>query len=550
MAGGLLNLVSGGTQSEILYGNPQKTYWTSAYKQITNFGIQNFRLDYEGQRKIQLTTDSVYTFKVRRYAELLTSTFFVMDLPDIYSPIYTKTVTIEGVEEIQYNPYEFRWIKNIGAMAIRNIKFMIGGSLIQTMSGEDIVALANRDLTKTTKSKWDEMIGNVPDLYDPASTHGNIYPSAAYYTPIGPPWPPGAEPSIRGRQLRVPLPIWWGMNSQQAFPLVCLQYNELTIEVTLRPISELYQICDIISGTTDRIAPNMVTLEHQFNRFLNAPTADGVFPPNTSWYENIHLSCNYVFLSDDESALFASRPQTYLIRELHDHRFHDLNTSDKVWLQNSSGLVTSWMMLFQRSDVATRNEWSNYTNWPYSYLPVDVQAYNVNNNSLNPERDISAYDPLNRQIFVTGERRPENVKEILIQMGIVVDGVIREELKPSSVYTYEQQFLTIQGEGHRSLPGLNCYHFCLTTDPFQLQPSGAMNLSKYSKIELEFVTHSPMLNPLADYKVICDSITGEQIGTIKDAPKMLLYYYNLLVIEERYNVLRFMSGNAGLMNAR
>jgi len=96
MAGGLLNLVSGGTQSEILYGNPQKTYWTSAYKQITNFGIQNFRLDYEGQRKIQLTTDSVYTFKVRRYAELLTSTFFVMDLPDIYSPIYTKTVTIEG----------------------------------------------------------------------------------------------------------------------------------------------------------------------------------------------------------------------------------------------------------------------------------------------------------------------------------------------------------------------------------------------------------------------------------------------------------------------
>ncbi len=542
MAGGLLNLVSGGTQSEIVYGNPQKTYWTSTYKQITNFGIQNFRLDFEGQRKLQLTTDSIYTFKVRRYAELLTTTYLVMDIPDIYSPIYAK---LTGSTHA-YFPYEFKWIKNLGAMMIRSVKFMIGGSLIQSMSGEDIVALANRDLTKTTKAKWDEMVGNTPHLYNPASMHGNLYPHAAYRTPLGTPYVAGAEPSIRGRQLRVPLPIWWGLNSQQAFPLVCLQYNELSIEVTLRPLSELYQINNILEGTMEVISPNMVTAEHQFNRFLNPPPQDGVYPPNSSWFENIHLSCNYVFLSDDEAALFASKPQTYLIREIRDHWFYDLNVSDKVWLQNTSGLVLSWMMLFQRSDVALRNEWSNYTNWPYDYLPNDVQPYVIEN---NPAED-RVYDSLGNILYITGERRPENVKEILLHLGIIIDGVIREEIKPSSVYTYEQQYLSIQGEGHLSLPGLNCYHFCLKTDPFNLQPSGAMNLSKYGKIELEFVTHSPMMNPLGDYKVICDLISGDQIATIKDAPKMLLYYYNLLVIEERYNVLRFMSGNAGLMNAR
>jgi hypothetical protein len=240
--------------------------------------------------------------------------------------------------------------------------------------------------------------------------------------------------------------------------------------------------------------------------------------------------------------MFASRPQSYLIREIRDTWFHELNISDKVWLQNTSGLVLSWMLLFQRSDVNKRNEWSNYTNWPFDYIPNDVTPYLIKGLAIN--------DSQGRMMYMTGERRPENVREILLRLGIIIDGVVREELKPSSVYTYEQQFSTNQGAGYITLPGLNCYHFCLTTDPFQLQPSGAMNLSKYSKIELEFVTHSPMLNPLADYKVICDSITGEQIGTIKDAPKMLLYYYNLLVIEERYNVLRFMSGNAGLMNAR
>ena len=544
MAGGLLNLVSGGTQSEIVYGNPQKTYWTSTYKQITNFGIQNFRLDYEGQRKLQLSTDSVFTFKVRRYAELLTTTFLVIDLPDIYSPIYTKAgIMSNGNNGTLFYPYEFKWIKNIGAMIIRNIKFMIGGSLIQSMSGHDIVALANRDLNKTTKSKWDDMVGNVPELYDPASVHGNIYPSAVYSDPLGTPYVAGAEPSIRGRQLRIPLPIWWGMNSQQAFPLVCLQYNELSIEVTLRPLAELYQINDILEGTTNVISPNMVTAEHQFNRFLNTPPSTGIYPPNTTWYENIHLSCNYVFLSDDEAAQFASRPQTYLIREIRDHWFYELNVADKIWLQNTSGLVMSWMMLFQRSDVGVRNEWSNYTNWPYSYLPNDVQPYIYST-------QLRAYDKFNNQLYITGERRPENVKEILVEMGIIIDGVIREELKPSSVYTYEQQYLTIQGEGSRSLSGLNCYHFCLKSDPFNLQPSGAMNLSKYGKIELDIVTHSPMVNPLADYKVICDIISGDTIATIKDAPKLLLYYYNLLVIEERYNVLRFMSGNAGLLNAR
>jgi hypothetical protein len=66
MAGGLLNLVSGGSQNAIMYGNPQKTYWSSTYKQITNFGMQNFRLEYEGLRQLQLNTDTIYSFKIKR----------------------------------------------------------------------------------------------------------------------------------------------------------------------------------------------------------------------------------------------------------------------------------------------------------------------------------------------------------------------------------------------------------------------------------------------------------------------------------------------------
>jgi hypothetical protein len=48
MAGGLLQLVSQGQQNVILNGNPEKTFWKATYLKYTNFGKQNFRLDFEG----------------------------------------------------------------------------------------------------------------------------------------------------------------------------------------------------------------------------------------------------------------------------------------------------------------------------------------------------------------------------------------------------------------------------------------------------------------------------------------------------------------------
>ena len=523
MAGGLLNLVSGGTQNVIMYGNPQKTYWTSTYKQLTNFGLQNFRLDYEGLRQLQLTSDTTYVFKIKRYAELLTNTIFTIQLPDIYSPVYNTN-----------QPYEFRWIKNIGAMMIRSIRFTIGGSLIQQMTGHDIVALANRDLTMTQKEKWNQMIGNIPDLYDPGLSRGGLYPNAFYQER-------GAEPSIRGRQLRVPLPIWWGLNSQQAFPLVSLQYNELQIEVTLRPIRELFQIRDITNLTgnpNNVIAPNMVIPEHQMTRFLQSPPEDGVYGAmNPSWNENTHLSCTYCFLSEEESYVFATKQQSYLVRELYDTWFYSVSITDKVWLQNSTSLVLAWMMFFQRSDVSERNEWSNFTNWAYDYLPSNITPTTL-------------LDANGIEMYQTGPYALENQKDILQGLGILFDGSVREEVRSYTLYKYDQQYLTIPGQGQVSLDGMYCYNFCLNTSPFVLQPSGAVNLSKFSVIELEFNTITPPVNPDLNVLTICDPFLGQQIGTSKSVAKLYTYYYNMLVIEERYNVISFVGGNAALMNAR
>ena len=94
MAGGLLSLISEGQQSIILYGNPSKTFFKTTYSKITNFGMQKFRVDYEGARTLQLTDESTFTFKIPRYADLLMDTYISVDMPNIWSPIHPPTPEI------------------------------------------------------------------------------------------------------------------------------------------------------------------------------------------------------------------------------------------------------------------------------------------------------------------------------------------------------------------------------------------------------------------------------------------------------------------------
>ena len=115
MAGGLLNIVSEGNNNIILTGNPTKTFFNVTYSKYTNFGLQKFRLDYEGSRDLRLNEESTFKFKVKRYAELLMDTYLVINLPDIWSPIHHPTVHTGNL----WAPYDFRWIKNIGTNMIK-----------------------------------------------------------------------------------------------------------------------------------------------------------------------------------------------------------------------------------------------------------------------------------------------------------------------------------------------------------------------------------------------------------------------------------------------
>ena len=558
MAGGLMQLVSQGQQNLILNGNPSKTFFKCTYKKYTNFGKQNFRLDYEGSPQLNLTGESTFTFKVKRYADLFMDCYICLTLPNIWSPIIPpQEYTNNG--ETTYStwaPYEFQWIKDIGAQIISKITINCGNQQLQQYSGQYILASAQRDFSAQKLALFNEMIGNVPELNDPANygPRVNAYPNAYYTTS-----PAGAQPSIMGRTLWIPLGSWFNLLSTQAFPLIALQYNELSINVTFRPIYEWFTIRDVLDYPNNYpiVQPNFNQYYMQFNRFLQTPPDETLGPTSyidtrTNWFADINLNCSYCFLSDDEATLFAKNEQKYLIKQIYEKSFYNITGQNKVDL-DSLGMVISWMFYFQRSDVNLRNQWSNYTNWPYETIPQDVSPAPVEGNVSNPNTSgPTTLGPglesngMSSGLYITGVYNPQNLKDILVAMGILLDGQYRENILPAGVFNYVEKYVRTQGFAP---PGLYCYNFCLDTDPYKVQPSGAMNMSRFTNIQFEFTTISPPADPYAQVLTICDPNTGDIIGINKPTWRIYNYNFNLYLIEERVNMVIFVGGNAALMYA-
>jgi len=564
MAGGLLSLVSQGQQNVILNGNPTKTMWKATYAKYTNFGLQKFRIDYEGARTLRLTEESTFNFKIPRYADLLMDCYISVKLPNIWSPILPPQAILspDGTPTGRYTkwaPYGFKWIDNLGAQMISEIKITCGNQTLQQYSGQYILSAAQRDMPGPKFNLFNQMIGNKPELIDPSNSGArvNAYPNAYYTTN-----PAGAEPSIREDTLYIPLGAWFNIKSQQAFPLVALQYNELQISITFRPINELFTIRDVFDYTNNYpyIAPNFNQYYQQLYRFLQPPPDIELGPTSyvdtrTIWNADIHLNCTYCFLSNDEVKVFAKNEQKYLFKQVHQNIFYNVTGANKIQL-DSIGLVASWMWYLQRSDANLRNQWSNYTNWPYGYIPNDLQLAPTDGSFPNPDTNPLLQPTLGpglnptgtlSGLFITGDYSMQNIKQILVGLGILLDGQYRENIQPAYVYQYIEK--TTRTPSFQPIDGLYCYNFCLNSDPNDLQPSGAINMNRFNQIEFEFTTVIPQLDPLAQVLTICDPETGDIIGINKPTWRIYDYNFNFVLFEERINIVTFIGGNAGLMYA-
>ena len=541
-----MNLTAQGNENIILNGNPKKTFFKATYNKYTNFGMQKFRIDFEGNRILNYNTPTILDFKIPRYADMLYETFISVTLPDIYSPIKYIDTPVDGNQLI---PYEFKWIEEIGSYMIREVEIHSGGVSLARYSGEYLSCLKERDFPAEKKALWDKMTGNVPELHSPENCNGrvNIYPHAQYIDESG------VEPSIRGRKIYIPLDAFFCDSSKLSIPLVAVQYQEISIRITFEPVRNLYTINHVndvrySTGISYRTAPNPNIVEHQMWRFIQPPAdhaaSTSLYNQNKNdWNSDIHLISTYIFLGKEEQRVMAQNSHNILMKQVYTYTFLGIAGSQIVEIE-SKDLVANYMWRFRRSDAFQRNEWNNYTNWAYK----DIQPQK--NLLLSSDIINRAGNYLNANTqYITGSlgTYSKNVKDILINLGILMEGVYRENLFEAGVYNYVEKY---NKTGTNTKDGLYFYSFGLDGIRKNYQPSGAMNVNKFSNVSFEFNTIEPPIDPTGSVsEYICD-LSGNPIGFRKNISKLNTYNFDLVVFEERYNVIMIQSGRIGLLHAR
>ena len=74
-------------------------------------------------------------------------------------------------------PYEFKWVKNLGTCIINEAKMNLNGTDINTFSRDILNVLAELNYDDSKKKVYDEMIGNVEEMYNPIdkTTNNSFY---------------------------------------------------------------------------------------------------------------------------------------------------------------------------------------------------------------------------------------------------------------------------------------------------------------------------------------------------------------------------------------
>jgi len=509
--GGLFVLVAYGAQNVLLSGNPDFTYFYKTYKKYAHFAEESVTQPMDGPQELFTDQPIQLRYKVQRVADLVRDMYLVVTLPDIYN----KYIDLSDVSQ---NPFgrttqtDFQWTRCVGCQLIQQVGAYIGGQKIQEFDGQYIIAKAQADLDFDAYQKWRVLIGDIPELYDPAAlTRNNGYPTV---------FPDSSNnnvnaPSIKGRELTIPLPFWFAEATFGALPLLSLQYQECEIRVTLAPIQQLYKIRDL-SGNYVNPLYYQQPLSVQFPTnpaYIQSPeqtyanigpfvTDFGVPQPLIpTWQINPRIMATYVYLTDDERQMFASTPLQYLVRQVTAYQFPGIVTRDLVEIRTHNP-INRIIIVPSRTDTIYRNDVINWSNWPFypeaPYIPptttatlsilepVSTTRHHPHPQLVLPFQAVSFQ--ASQQLILpgpypsnaTGQLVPAGQQSILNTLQIFGDSNQLQEEKPVEYYTRVTQWKYVTGQTD---PNLIIYPFGLKSP--NTQPDGSLNSSRVRLLQVD-----------------------------------------------------------------
>jgi hypothetical protein len=443
--GGLLQLVATGKQDMFLTGNPQISFFKMVYRRHTNFATECQPMYFDGTPNF----GQRITCLIPRRGDLLGRVYLDITLPVI--------------KDVSGNVLSYT--NSVGHALIQEITFEVGEQEIDRQTGEWMEIWTQMSTPASQRAALNEMVGRVEPY--------NIINMK-----------PG--PNSTGLQLLIPLQFYFCNNPGLYLPLLALQYSPIRINITLRPLQQLFWVPPPNPVPTD--VPWMPACSTQVS--------------NTTPITNMMLWGDYVYLDVEERRRFVSASHEYIIEQV------QYTPPYSVTAQQTTATIPvefnhpikEFFFVVQRDIMETRNEWFNYSNLAIGEpTPALVMPY-VNTNA------------------------PAGRLDLISLARLQLDGYDRFVDRIPQYFRLQQPY-----EHHTTTPVDSfIYNYSFALRPEDVQPTGTMNASRIDSINWQIQMNQVLSNPLIP--------SWQQRGNC-----------HIVVYAHNYNVFRVINGFGGLL---
>lgn len=443
--GGLLQLVATGKQDAFLTGNPQISFFKMVHRRHTSFSVESQPMYFDGTPNFGQRISCL----VPRRGDLL-------------GKMYLE-VTIPLIKDTEGNALSYT--NSIGHSLIQEITFEVGEQEIDRQTGEWMEIWTQLTTPPGQRQALNEMIGR----FEPY----NIL---------------GLKPGIKsdGFRLLIPLQFYFCNNPGMYLPLLALQYSPIRINLTLRPLKDLFWV------------PPPQPPGNQANWKPSCTIQVDCTTPIT----NMMLWGEYVYLDVEERRRFVSETHEYLIEQVQYTPPHAVPAG-----QNTTTVhvefnhpIKEMMFVIQRDSMRDRNEWFNYSNLAIGeVMPDSIRPY-LNSNS------------------------PAGRLDLLTDAVLQLDGYDRFMVRPANYFRLQQPY------DHHTVTPVNSfiYNYSFALRPEDSQPTGTMNASRIDSIVWQMNLNAILSNnDMADWQK-------------RGSCRIVVYGHN-------YNVFRVINGFGGLL---
>ena len=392
MGAGLAQLVLNGQLDSHITENPNINYFKYVYNRHVNFSMHNRIEKAETNGIIYLnkpTTNTTISFKIGHHGDLINKLYLCFNLPDIYSS----------------DVYRFRWIKNIGHILIIEAKIKTDGDIVIDRLYGEWMNIWN-ELTNKDGDEYNRLIGNIPEFVSPNNNsttykiknnklYNNTYPIVETNVNNTNPSIRG-DPSIRGRQLQVPLNFWFTRNPSLALPIYKMFGRVIHVDIEIRDIEKLYQVwCNKLKLYVSPAFYNQIYNLRGTNK-INIET----FINNDSSIKS-ELYVNYILLDSKYRAVALNGIREYVVDYVsytkRDIKITDAGTDIELTNLSNHLHVKELIWVLRRQDIIEKfNIYDNYTashvynenmgildsakiSWASTIIREDENAYYYNN---------------------------------------------------------------------------------------------------------------------------------------------------------------------------